>query len=100
MMSKKVRFGCVGIVDKDGRLSGIFTDGDIRRRLSEGTDLMNKKVCDVMGKSPKTVDVDELASSALLIINENKIQTLFVIDNDGKPVGIIGFHDLLKAGLV
>ena len=100
MMSKKVRFGCVGVIDKDGRLSGIFTDGDIRRRLSEGVDLMEKKVCDVMGKSPKTIDVNALAAVALLKINENKIQALFVVDSDNKPVGIIGFHDLLKAGLM
>ena len=100
VMSKKVRFGCVGVVDNDGRLVGIFTDGDIRRRLSEGVNLMTKKVSEVMGKSPRTVPSNSLAAAALLKINENKIQVLFVVDNDNKPVGIIGFHDLLKAGLV
>ncbi len=100
VMSRKVRFGCVGVVDNGGRLIGIFTDGDIRRKLSEGINLIDKKISEVMGKSPKTVGADSLAAEALLKINESKIQVLFVIDNDNKPVGIISFHDLLKAGLV
>ena len=100
VMSRKVRFGCVGVVDNDGRLVGIFTDGDIRRRLSEGVNLMEKTISEVMGKSPKTISSDSLAAAALLKINESKIQALFVVDNDNRPVGIISFHDLLKAGLV
>ena len=100
VMSHKIRFGCVGVVDADGRLVGVFTDGDIRRRLAEGVNLMQHKISEVMGKSPKTVSGDSLASSALLKINEAKIQVLFVVDTDNRPVGIIGFHDLLKAGLV
>ncbi len=100
VMSRRVRFGCVGVVDKDGRLVGVFTDGDIRRRLCEGVNLMEKKISDVMGKSPKTISCDALASSALLQINENQVQVLFVVDADNKPVGVISFHDLLKAGLV
>ncbi len=101
VMSRKVRFGCVGVIDNDGRLAGIFTDGDIRRRLVEGVmDLTDKKIEDVMGKSPKTITSDSLASSALLEMNEKKIQMLFVVDNDNKPVGVINFHDLLKAGIM
>ncbi|MBR1544513.1 MAG: KpsF/GutQ family sugar-phosphate isomerase [Alphaproteobacteria bacterium] len=100
VMSRKVRFGCVGVVDTDGRLVGIFTDGDIRRRLSEGVDLMHQNISEVMGKSPKTITSDSLAATALLKINESKIQALFVVNSDNKPVGIINFHDLLKAGLV
>ncbi len=99
VMGRKVRFGCVGVIDDDGRLCGIFTDGDIRRRLHEGVDLMNKKVFEVMTKSPKTISNDTLASEALLLMNEAKIQALFVIDNDNRPIGIISFHDLLKAGV-
>ena len=99
-MSRKVRFGCVGVIDADGRLSGVFTDGDIRRKLLEGIDITSKKISDIMGKSPKTISVDALASSALLEINEKKVQVLFVVDEDNRPVGIINFHDLLKAGLV
>ena len=100
VMGRKVRFGCVGVIDDDGRLIGVFTDGDIRRKLSEGIDIMKKKISDVMGVSPKTISADSLAAAALLKINESKIQALFVVDSDNKPVGIINFHDLLKAGLV
>ncbi|MBD5398416.1 KpsF/GutQ family sugar-phosphate isomerase [bacterium] len=99
VMGRKVRFGCVGVIDEDGRICGIFTDGDIRRRLHEGIDIMKKTAYDVMGRSPKLIGPDTLASTTLLMLNENKIQTMFVVDNDKKPIGIIGFHDLLKAGV-
>ena len=62
--------------------------------------VMEKTISEVMGKSPKTISSDSLAAAALLKINESKIQALFVVDNDNRPVGIISFHDLLKAGLV
>ena len=62
----------IGVVDNDGRLVGIFTDGDIRRRLSEGVNLMEKTISEVMGKSPKTISSDSLAAAALLKINESK----------------------------
>lgn len=100
VMSREVRFGCVGVVDKSGKLVGVFTDGDIRRKLTEGVNLIEKNIVDVMHTSPKTILQTELASSALLKINEGKIQVLFVVDDEKKPVGIIGFHDLLKAGVV
>lgn len=100
VMSRKIHFGCVAVVDEDSRLCGVFTDGDIRRRLYEGVDLMNKKVSDVMGHSPKSINMDTLASAATLIMNEKQIQVLFVVDNNDKLVGIVGFHDLLKAGVV
>jgi arabinose-5-phosphate isomerase len=99
VMGRKVHFGCVGATDGDGRLVGIFTDGDIRRKLADGVDLMNSKLRDVMGKSPKTVAPDTLATSATLAMNEKKIQVFFAVDADDRPVGILSFHDLLKAGV-
>ncbi len=99
VMSKKIRFGCVGVVDDDNKLCGIFTDGDIRHKLVEGVDIINKKVKDVMKENPKTIDASSLASAALLKINENNIQVLFVVDADNHPVGVISFHDLLRAGI-
>lgn len=99
VMGRRVRFGCVGVVDNDGKICGIFTDGDIRRRLHEGINIMSKTVEEVMSKSPKLITPNTLASEALLKLNENKIQTMFIVDNDEKPVGIISFHDLLKAGV-
>jgi arabinose-5-phosphate isomerase len=89
-------FGCVGIVDAGGFLVGIITDGDLRRHMRP--DLLEARVEEVMTRSPKTVRPDQLASEALEIINSSKITALIVAEA-GKPVGIIHFHDLLRAGV-
>jgi arabinose-5-phosphate isomerase len=89
-------FGCVGIVDPGEFLVGIITDGDLRRHMRP--DLLEARVEEVMTRSPKTVRPDQLASEALEIINSSKITALIVADA-GKPVGIIHFHDLLRAGV-
>jgi arabinose-5-phosphate isomerase len=89
-------FGCVGITGRDGRLVGVVTDGDLRRHMRE--DLLAVRVDDVMTAAPKTVRPDQLASEALQILNEAKITALIVVDG-GKPVGIVHFHDLLRAGI-
>jgi arabinose-5-phosphate isomerase len=89
-------FGCVGITDAKGSLTGIITDGDLRRHMRP--DLLEARVEDVMTHSPKTVRPDQLASEALEIINSSKITALIVADA-GKPVGIVNFHDLLRAGV-
>ena len=90
-------FGCLGIVDKKGKLAGVVTDGDLRRHM--GTGLLQAKAGDIMTKKPKTIAPDLLASAALEILNSSRITALFVVDK-GKPVGIIHIHDLLRAGLV
>jgi arabinose-5-phosphate isomerase len=89
-------FGCVGITDAKGNLAGIITDGDLRRHMRP--DLLEARVQDVMTHGPKTVRPDQLASEALEIINSSKITALIVADA-GKPVGIVNFHDLLRAGI-
>ena len=89
-------FGCVGIVDGKGKLSGIITDGDLRRHM--GPALLEARVDDVMTRSPKTARPDQLASEALEMLNSSKITALIVADA-GKPVGIINVHDLLRAGV-
>ncbi|HLH98163.1 MAG TPA: KpsF/GutQ family sugar-phosphate isomerase [Xanthobacteraceae bacterium] len=89
-------FGCVGIADEDGRLVGIVTDGDLRRHMRP--DLLDARVETVMTRSPKTVHPEQLASEALEIINSSKITALIVAEA-GKPVGIVHFHDLLRAGV-
>jgi arabinose-5-phosphate isomerase len=89
-------FGCVGIVDGEGRLAGIITDGDLRRHMRP--DLLEARVEDVMTASPKTISPGQLASEALEILNSSKITALMVADA-GKPVGIVHFHDLLRAGV-
>jgi arabinose-5-phosphate isomerase len=89
-------FGCVGITDKTGNLTGIITDGDLRRHMRP--DLLEARVEEVMTRSPKTVRPDQLASEALEIINASEITALMVTEA-GKPVGIVHFHDLLRAGI-
>jgi len=89
-------FGCVGIVDQDGYLQGIITDGDIRRHMSG--DLLAMKVENVMTREPNTVRPDQMVSEALELLNTLKRTQLFVVDA-GKPVGVVHFHDLLRAGV-
>lgn len=88
--------GCLGIVDKKGRLIGIVTDGDLRRHM--GADLLSATVGQIMTPKPKTIDPGMLASAALELINASRITTLFVVKDD-KPVGIVHVHDLLRAGV-
>jgi arabinose-5-phosphate isomerase len=89
-------FGCVGIVDRDGYLQGIITDGDIRRHMSDN--LLDMKVENVMTREPKTVRPDQMVSEALELLNTLKKTQLIVVDA-GKPVGVVHFHDLLRAGV-
>ncbi|MFT3810061.1 MAG: KpsF/GutQ family sugar-phosphate isomerase [Micropepsaceae bacterium] len=96
VMSAK-RFGCTGITDGGGRLTGILTDGDMRRRFGEN--LSGRPVTAAMTRGPKTVAATALASEALALLNRAQITTLFVVDGAGKPVGLLHIHDCLKAGL-
>jgi len=91
------RFGCVGVVAADGALSGIVTDGDLRRHMDPT--LLEKSVVDVMTASPKTIRPGALASEAVQVMNSNAITTLFVVE-DVKPVGMVHLHDCLTAGVV
>jgi len=95
VMTKKA-LGCLGVVDGDGLLKGIITDGDLRRHMGDG--LLAKRIGDIMTPAPKTVTPDLLASAALELINASSITALFVVE-DGRPVGIIHIHDLLRAGV-
>jgi arabinose-5-phosphate isomerase len=88
-------FGCIGITDGDGRLVGIITDGDLRRHM--GANLLESRVEEVMTREPKTVRPEQLVSEALELLNARNITALFVVDA-GRPVGIVHFHDLLRAG--
>jgi arabinose-5-phosphate isomerase len=89
-------FGCVAVIDSDGKLAGVVTDGDLRRHMR--ADLLQARVEEVMTAAPKTVRPDQLASEALQLLNASKITALIVVD-DGRPVGIVHFHDLLRAGV-
>jgi arabinose-5-phosphate isomerase len=89
-------FGCLGIVASDGALAGIITDGDLRRHM--GSDLITQTTGAIMTRNPKTVAPDMLASAALELINSSNITALFVVE-DGRPVGIVHVHDLLRLGV-
>jgi arabinose-5-phosphate isomerase len=94
-------FGCVGVIDAQGKLTGIITDGDLRRHMRP--DLMEQKVEAVMTKKPITVHADQLASEVLEIMNSSKITALFVVESQKtagqKVTGIVHLHDLLRAGV-
>ncbi len=89
-------FGCVAVTEADGKLAGVITDGDLRRHMRD--DLLQAPVDEVMTASPKTVRPDQLASEALQLINTLKITALIVVEKS-RPVGIVHFHDLLRAGV-
>ena len=88
--------GCVVIIDAAGRLHGIITDGDLRRHMRP--DLIEARVEDIMTKGPDTVRPDQLASEALEFLNSANKTQLIVVEN-GRPVGIVHVHDLLRAGV-
>jgi arabinose-5-phosphate isomerase len=89
-------FGCVGIVDGDGRLEGIITDGDLRRHMS--AELIARSAAEVMTAGPTTIRPDALASEAVRVMNARSITNLFVVD-DGIAVGVLHIHDCLRAGV-
>ena len=89
------RLGCAGVVE-DGRLVGIITDGDLRRHMQDG--LLSISARAVMTAGPRTVAPSMLAAEALRIMNAKTITSLFVVD-DGRPVGVLHVHDLLRSGV-
>ncbi|WP_316737069.1 KpsF/GutQ family sugar-phosphate isomerase [Pedobacter aquatilis] len=95
----KNRLGAVAVVDSSNTMLGIITDGDIRRMLENNVDITSLKAEDIMGKNPKTIDVESLAVDALDIIKKNNITQLIVLEQNAY-FGIIHLHDLLNEGIV
>lgn len=96
------RMGCVGVTDDAGNLIGIITDGDIRRALAEGGNVLGLAAATVMHRHPKVVEADKLAAEALAFMNEHKITQLFAVSGGAgnlRPIGILHIHDCLQAGL-
>jgi len=85
------------LTDAEGRLSGILTDADLRRQLVEkkNVDLLSVPVTELMTKNPKSIALGNLASEAEAILNEFRIDELPVVDDDGRPVGVMDVQDLL-----
>ena len=94
------RAGSATVVDKKGRLLGIFTDGDLRRHLEIDPNLSQRQVKDVMTKDPVTVCPEMLAAEAMRILKDKKIDEVPVLDKNKHPVGLLDVQDLLRAGLV
>ncbi|ACD89427.1 KpsF/GutQ family protein [Chlorobium limicola DSM 245] len=93
------RYGVSAIVDRKGKLSGIFTDGDLRRIVQKGGNFLQLSARSVMTENPKSVPPDTLAKECLDILETFRITQLMVCDNDNRPVGIIHIHDLITLGL-
>lgn len=93
--------GITGVTDGDGALIGVITDGDLRRALEKGTDILGMAAGELMSRNPKRIGRTELAAKALQRMEEFSITSLFVFDDDmgTRPVGVIHLHDLLKAGI-
>jgi arabinose-5-phosphate isomerase len=94
------RAGAVIIVDAAGALAGVFTDGDLRRHLRGDAALLDKPIGKLMTRNPKRIHRDALASEALAVLNKYRIDELPVVDDAGRPVGLIDVQDLVRLRIV
>lgn len=92
--------GMTAIVDSSGRLTGIFTDGDLRRALNRGIDVYRARITDLMTRNPKTIGADMLAAEAVAFMQSNNINGLYVVDAERRILGAFNMQDLLRAGVV
>ncbi len=98
MTSKKL--GITTVQNRQGRLTGVFTDGDLRRLFQITTDIFHKTAADVMIRTPRIITRDVLATQAVLVMERYSITVLVVVDATGKPEGIVHLHDILKMGII
>jgi arabinose-5-phosphate isomerase len=91
--------GMTSVLDADGRLTGVFTDGDLRRALDNEIDIHQTPIEQVMTHGCITISPDILAAEALHIMEENSITTLVAVDDESRPLGVVHLHDILKAGV-
>jgi arabinose-5-phosphate isomerase len=96
----RCRAGAATVIDLNGRITGIFTDGDLRRHLESDIALPRRQIKDVMTRNPLTVKKGMLAAEALRILEQRKIDEVPVVDEKRKPVGLLDVQDLLRAGVV
>ncbi|MGH8355625.1 MAG: KpsF/GutQ family sugar-phosphate isomerase [Pseudomonas sp.] len=92
--------GMTAVLEADGRLAGIFTDGDLRRTLDKGIDVREARIDEVMTVHGKTARAEMLAAEALKIMEDHKINARVVVDDGDRPVGALNMHDLLRAGVM
>jgi arabinose-5-phosphate isomerase len=96
----RARAGAASVVGDDGRLAGIFTDGDLRRHLTRGDAVLDRPIGELMTRTPITISPDRLATEAARMLSERKIDELPVVDSEGRPVGMLDVQDLLDIGLL
>jgi len=94
------RLGMTAVCDADGRVRGVFTDGDLRRALDKGVDVRSVGIEAVMTREPRLARPEMLAGEALELMDSKRINGLLVVDAEGRLVGALGMHDLLRAGIV
>lgn len=94
------RMGMSAVMDADGKVAGVYTDGDLRRTLDAGLDIHTTPIGTVMTRVGKSIGPQALATEAAHLMEVHKIQGLLVIDDDNQLVGVLNFQDLLKAGVV
>lgn len=92
--------GMTGVVDSNGKLVGIFTDGDLRRCMDNNDFDLHASIDNVMTKNGVTTSATMLAAQTLSLMEQKKISALFIVDKDQKPVGALNMHDMLKAGVI
>ncbi|MCH2032985.1 MAG: KpsF/GutQ family sugar-phosphate isomerase [Tenacibaculum sp.] len=93
------RLGVTAVVDSNNQISGIITDGDIRRMLNKTTDIESLSATDIMSSNPKTIDIDAMAIDALEALENNSITQILVTDDNNEYVGVVHLHDLIKEGI-
>jgi arabinose-5-phosphate isomerase len=95
------RLGVTGVVDGEGRLVGVITDGDLRRGLEKKGDIFGLKAAELMTRGPKAIAAEMLAAEAVAVMEQFPITALFILDQQSKkPIGVIHLHDIIKAGVV
>jgi len=93
------RLGLTAVLDENNNLAGVITDGDLRRMLEKGDDMLQTKAKDIMGKNPKTIETEALAVDALDKMRKNNITQLIVVEQN-QYAGVIHLHDLIREGLI
>lgn len=100
LVMTRTRLGATNVVNDKGKLAGFFTDGDLRRKLQKDRSLLQRRIKDVMTKSPLTISAEILAADAARILKKHNFDNIPVVDAKGKPVGIVDERDLLAEGIV
>jgi len=96
----KNHLGAIAVIDEDGKLEGMLTDGDIRRNINRSTDVFDCPISKIMTKEPVTITDDALATDALAIMKRNRISVLPIVCKEGTLMGMISMHDIMDVGII